>query len=195
METKSETERNQTDLKGEHVCFHCLLLSFHMACEETCVNRCLILTLDSVLTSFSPHMQMHTDHLTGKMWQFSHHKNRIYKNRGGKTEERTVVRQSYQHSKEVNRSGIHWQRGASRARLTPDKTHQFFLGGEGGQTKGSHVPNCLVSISSSQWQVTHCPLVSNWRAYRHTCTHMHSLSSYLSCGDTHWQNVFPSPIP
>lgn len=52
------------------MCYHCLLLSFHMACEGTCVHQCLILTLDLVLTSVSLIMQMNTYQLTRKMWQF-----------------------------------------------------------------------------------------------------------------------------
>ena len=103
---KWESKQNQKGLKREHVCYHCMLVSFHMACEGTCVHQCLILTLDLVLTSVSHHANEHIS-VKQENVAVSHHKNRICKNRGGKTEKRDMVCQWYQHSKEVNQSAAH----------------------------------------------------------------------------------------
>lgn len=90
-------------------------------------------------------MQMNTYQLTGKCGSIPSQKGDL-----GETEKRGMICQWYRHSKEVNQSAVHGQRGASIARPAADETHQVLLEGEGGQTKGWNVPNCLVSISSSQ---------------------------------------------
>lgn len=116
-----------------------------------------------------------------------------------------MVCQWYQHSKEVNQSAVHWQRGASMARLAADKTHQFLLEGEGGgQTKGWNVPNCLVSISSSQWQGFPAVLISHTLSSGEqlACVHTHAdpchwfyNSYHLVCGIFPNSNLTASPWP
>lgn len=88
-----------------------------------------------------------------------------------------MVCQWYQHSKEVNQPDIHWQHGASIA----GKTHQFLL--EGGQTKGWNIPNCLVSISSSQWQGFPAVLIFNTRSSGEqlASTHTHTQGHVTDC--------------
>lgn len=168
IETKIESKWNQTDLKGACV----LPLPAAFIPHGLSRDMCAPVSDRYVLTSVSRHANEHIS-VNQEIVPVSHHNNRISKNRGGKTEKRDMACQWYQHSKEVNQAAVHWQRGASVARLAADKTHQFLLGG--GQTKSWNVPNCLVSISSSQWQGSPAVLI------------FHTLSSgeLLACVHTH----------
>lgn len=97
--------------------------------------RCPPLILDLIFI----HFQMNTHNLSREIWHFPTIKT-VWLNRECETELREQSTAHYQHSKETNQSAV--QRGASITRLAVDKTHHFFVGGEGLHTKGWKVPSC-----------------------------------------------------
>lgn len=166
----------KSDLKWELVCYHCLLLSFHTACDGTRVHHCLILTLDLILTSVSCHANDHKS-VNKENVTVSYHKNRIFINRGGKTGKTDRIYEWYQHSKEVNQSAVRWQRGASIGRLAAEKTHPFLLEGWGCRQKAGTSPTVkcpYLAVSDEAFRSYLSHTLLWWAACMHTHRHTRS---------------------
>lgn len=195
----------KSDLKWELVCYHCLLLSFHTACDGTRVHHCLILTLDLILTSVSCHANDHKS-VNKENVTVSHHKNRIFINRGGKTGKTDRIFEWYQHSKEVNKSAVRWQHGASIGRLAAEKTHPFLLEGWGCRQKAGTSPTVkcpYLAVSDEAFRSYLSHTLLWWAAcmhtHRHTDTqppcHWFYNSYHLVCGIFPNSNLTASPWP
>lgn len=126
----------------------------------------------------------------------SHHKNRIYKNKG-KTEKEghgMSVVSTQRGGEPVCCSLTAW---CSHSQTCSRQNPSVVVGGRGRQTKGWDVPNCLVSISSSQWQGFPAYYFSHtvlwWAACM--CTYTHTQASVTDSTTLITWSVAYSQIP